>query len=255
MFHFLKYSALAIGLTFSALTSYAHEVESRVALEPESLEAVQAGHVKYSFQMVDTKSNKVLGENDLLIDNEKILHMIVYDPSLKEFQHVHPTFDGKLWSVDLSFSVNGNYWVWAQGKLAEDEEEFSASNRITVQGGQSAWPTPPTLTDVRVGSDGSSVAEIGKNKLQANQMVMLMVNFKRNDGTQPDITPYLGAFAHVVIVPEDGDSIIHAHPMAGGSPSQGMLHITFPTAGFYRLWIQFMDAGELKVVPLSVKVF
>ena len=37
-------------------------------------------------------------------------------------------------------------------------------------------------------------------------------------------------------------------------PNTGMLHATFPAAGDYRLWIQLMDRGELKTVPLSVTV-
>jgi hypothetical protein len=42
--------------------------------------------------------------------------------------------------------------------------------------------------------------------------------------------------------------------MDGGQPNEGMLHVSFPTEGFYRLWVQFIDAGELKTIPLSVAV-
>ena len=46
----------------------------------------------------------------------------------------------------------------------------------------------------------------------------------------------------------------HVHPMTSPEPNEGILHTTFPAAGDYRLWIQFKDGGELKVVPLSVTV-
>ena len=64
----------------------------------------------------------------------------------------------------------------------------------------------------------------------------------------------MGAIAHLVSTPSDGDSLIHAHPMVGSTPTTAMLHVTFPAAGLYRLWIQFIDTGELRVVPLAVEV-
>jgi hypothetical protein len=42
--------------------------------------------------------------------------------------------------------------------------------------------------------------------------------------------------------------------MDTSNPNQGMLHATFPHKGAYRLWIQFIDGGQLRTVPLSVKV-
>ncbi len=39
-----------------------------------------------------------------------------------------------------------------------------------------------------------------------------------------------------------------------GNDSHLMIHVTFPAKGEYRLWIQFQDRGELKTVPLSLKI-
>ena len=248
------FKSISLLLMFVGLNALAHDVESRVSLEPENTTAI-AGKTIYQFQLVDTKLNKLITDADLTISHEKKLHFLAYDPSLNEFQHVHPEFDGKMWSVELNFSVSGNYWVWVQGELAVDSEEFSASNRLMVSGGANAWPTPPVLPDNRTGVLGNSKVELSKSKIVAGKMVMIMVKFTRTDGTQPNIEPYLGAFAHVVAVPEDGDSLMHVHPMAGSNPNEGMIHATFPEAGNYRLWIQFIDGGNLKVIPLSVQVF
>ncbi|QDK44646.1 hypothetical protein B9G69_010335 [Bdellovibrio sp. SKB1291214] len=83
-----------------------------------------------------------------------------------------------------------------------------------------------------------------------------MLNFQitREDGQAPEITPYLGAFAHVIAVSPDGDELTHVHPMEGSAPNTGMLHATFPTDGDYRVWIQLIDKGELKTIPLSISV-
>lgn len=232
----------------------AHEEDSRISVEVEQTQ-FKAGQFQFEFQLVDTKLKKLVSESDLNITHEQKLHLLVYDPSLQEFHHVHPIFKNDRWVTELDIPVNGKYWVWAQGEITSDGEEFSASTRITIQGGQNAWPTPPKLTDIRQGNSGLSQVTIDNKKLTAKKMVMLNLKFARTDGTAPKLKPYLGAFAHVVAVPDDADSLLHVHPMNTADPNMGMLHVTFPRAGFYRLWVQFIDDEILKVVPLSVQVF
>lgn len=250
----MKRLLLIFCLALGVQLAHAHGDESRVALESDLVKS-QAGKVIYQFQLVDTASNKLIADADLQLSHEKKIHLLVYDPSLREFQHVHPEFKDDAWSVELNFSVNGNYWVWAQGQLAADGEEFSSFNRIEITGGAATWPTPPTLGDVRSGTSGNSKVDLGTNKISAGKMVMLSVKLTRTDGSQPQIEPYLGAFAHVVAVPEDGDSLLHIHPMNGSKPNEGMIHATFPQAGNYRLWIQYIDGGVLNTIPLSIRVF
>lgn len=246
---------LALGaIALWGQQTFAHGgAEARVVIEP-AVTTMMAGSNQYTFQLVDTVSNKTIGDVDLNISHEKKLHFIVYDPSLQEFQHVHPEFDGTNWNVAVKFAVNGNYWVWTQGELTSDGTEFSASTRLDVTMRKPALPAPPVLGDYRTGSDGTSAAEIGKTKIVAGKMVMLDLKMSRTDGSTPKLTPYLGAFAHIIATPADGDELIHVHPM-GTSATHGMIHASFPTPGDYRLWIQFLDDGNLKTIPLSVTVY
>jgi hypothetical protein len=214
--------------------------------------AISAGATTVSFKLLDMKTNQELTPAELQVSHEKLLHFIAYDPGLKEFQHVHPEFDGNVWNVAMNFPVDGNYFVWAQGEL-QGSTDFNSMVRLAVSGGQSAWPTP-TLSDVRAGTSANSVATVSAGKLKAGKMTMLTLTFTETDGSAAYITPYLGAFAHVIATPEDGSSLLHVHPMDGDQPNEGMLHVTFPTEGLYRLWVQFIDAGELKTIPLSVAV-
>lgn len=241
-------------LTIWSQVSFGHGgKEGLITLEPDAI-SMSAGTAPYKFQLFNTETNQFIGDQNLNISHEKKLHLIVYDPSLKEFQHVHPEFDGKMWSADVQFAVNGNYWVWAQGELSADGTEFSSPTRLAVTGGSTAWPSPPALPDIRNGSSSVSAIELSKSKLMAGKMVMLDLKMSRTDGSTPQLTPYLGAFAHIIATPVDGDSLIHVHPVSTG-PSQGMIHAMFPDAGMYRLWVQFIDGGSLKTIPLSVEVF
>lgn len=248
LFGFMAILLLAGG------ASFAHDpAEGPVSLEPDTL-ITTAGSATYQFQLVDTKDESLITDKELAISHEKKLHFIVYDPALKEFQHVHPEFIAGKWSVTLDFAVNGQYWVWAQGTVASGNTDFSAPNRITVTGGRPENPTPPELGDVRSGVDGNSKATISAGAIKRGQMTMLALTLTRTDGSKPNITPYLGAFAHVILVTSDADSLLHVHPMNGAHPNEGIIHTMFPDAGDYRVWVQFMDDGKLRTVPLSVTV-
>lgn len=245
---------LFLFVSFLISTAWAHgPTEERIVIEPEIMQSA-AGKVQYRFQVFDVENGTMLDPSSLNVVHEKLLHLLIYDPSLNEFRHEHPEFDGTYWSTEIELSTDGNYWIWAQGEVAVDGYEFSANNRLLITGGKSALPTPPHLIETLKGNSGNSTVEISGGKVKAGKMVMLNVTLSRNDGTKAKITPYLGAFAHIVAVPTDGDALIHVHPMNTKNPNEGMLHATFPTKGVYRLWIQFMDDGNLRTIPLAIEV-
>jgi hypothetical protein len=250
-------SMVLTAFTVLPIKSFAHGggEEARVDFEVESSNTASAGTVEFIFELVDNQQKKALTDADLLIEMEKKMHFIAYDKALLEFQHVHPEYkaDGK-WHVNLNFTKSGQYVLWATGKIAADSKDFSASTDLTITGGDPANSLPAHLVESRAGGSGNSLLMLASTKIYAGKMAMLNATFSRNDGSTPSITPYLGALAHVTIVTDDADSMIHAHPMATGQPNKIMLHTMFPEAGLYRVWFEFIDGGILKRVPLVVNV-
>jgi hypothetical protein len=165
---------------------------------------------------------------------------------------VHPQFSNDRWTTDLNLENNGSYFVWAQGQL-HDGTDFSSLLRIQITNGKNEIPSTP-LQDIRSAIDGNSKIELDNTKIRAGKMAMLNYKITRTDGSAPLITPYLGAMAHIIAVSPDGDDLIHVHPMSGNTDNTGMIHATFPTAGDYRVWIQFNDHDELKTMALSIRV-
>ena len=250
-FTFTIISALALGLSQFA---QAHEGQ-RVDIELESPSSVQAGLVTFDFQLIDEKNNIVLTDQDLAVVHEKKLHAFIFDAALKEFRHEHPEYKNAKWTFLSDLPVNGNYKVWIQGEIASDNEEFSTFTTITVKNGSTENPLPPVLGDIRTGTEGFSKVSLPNTKIVANKMTMLTAKFSRVDGSSPQITPYLGELAHVVSTTSDGEALVHVHPMSTGTPNELVIHTTFPKAGDYRLWVQFIDGNVLRVIPLSVTVF
>lgn len=252
-----KFSKILTALATAAVifgqsTSFAHG-DDRVSIEAETQGTLVASDkIEFVFQIYDEETKKAVAELDLKESHTKKLHLVVYDASLNEFNHVHPIFDGELWKAELNLTTDGSYYIWAQGVLL-DGTEFSASYRVGVAGGKPALPAV-SLGNIRKASLGNTVVELSKEKLKPGKMAMLTYTVSRNDGTQPEVTQYLGANAHIIAVSPDGDDLIHAHPMDGDSANTGMIHVTFPTEGDYRIWVQVIDGGDLKTVPLSVTV-
>ncbi len=226
--------------------------ESRISIEPVSQSAYNAGIIHYQFQIFDDQTHKALTERDLKITNTKMMHFIAYDTSRNEFNHVHPAFDGRVWNVDLNLLVNGEYFFWVQSQLL-DGTDFSVFAKAQVLNGKPMLPVTPLL-DTRSASDGMTTLTLDNSNLKAGTQAMLTYKVSRLDGKAALITPYLGSIAHVIAVSPDADELIHVHPMAMNDPNSGMIHATFPTAGDYRIWVQLMDQGELKTIPLSVVV-
>lgn len=240
-------------LILAPMLSVASKEHSHIAIGLESPARVSAGSYEIRFELIDRANGTKLTPVNLSLTHENKLHLLAYDPGLKEFRHVHPEFDGKFWTTDLDLFVDGDYFIWVQGEISIRSEEFSVLTRIHVYGGAPEWPAP-TLSDIRIGENLGSVSTLSNTVLREGKMAMLKLTFTKADGSDGDIAPYLGAFAHVIAVSEDGGSLIHVHPMDGKKPNEGMLHVTFPNKGFYRLWVQFIDGGILKTVSLSVEV-
>lgn len=251
------FKKLYFTVFFSILVSpaFSHgDGDFRVEVLSDAPEVREAGKIKLVFQLRDIEEKKLLADKDLNIVHEKLIHMFIFDSALKAFHHVHPEYLNSEWVVEAEVTVTGEYWIWAQGQLKSDGEDFASPLKLSVVNGIPANPLPPQLGDVRTGSDGESVATLSNSKFRAGKMAMPTLKLSRSDGHETKISPFLGAPVHVMGTPSDGDALIHIHPMELGEPHSYMLHLTFPAKGEYRLWVQYIDNEVLRTIPLSVIV-
>ena len=226
----------------------------RVVLQLLAPGPFKAGDFVLSFQLLDTKMNVALTDADLRVTHTKKLHLFVYDAGLNEFRYVFPEFVGGRWQVALNLPTNGKYEVWCQATLLGDETIIMPDSAFQVVQGIDENPVPVHLGDVRTGEDHKSVVKLEDAKILSGRLTALELNFSRDDGLRPELTPFLGELADAWIVTLDGSQLIHVHPVDSGLPNQLILRAVFPTMGEYRLWIRYVDRGIAKLVLLSVIV-
>lgn len=182
---------------------------------------------------------------DFDLEHTKRMHLIVVRRDLTGFQHLHPTqaADGE-WSVPLRLPDPGAYRVFADFSYDGTAETLAAD--LQVDGPVDSRPLPPPASSATV--DGLTV-ELEQGASRAGEETELSFTVSR-DGRPVPVQDYLGAKGHLVALREGDLAFLHVHP----DEDQLRFMATFPSAGRYRLFLQFRTGGELHTVAFTEEV-
>lgn len=181
--------------------------------------------------------------------HEKLLHLIVVRHDLAGYQHVHPVLDDSgTWSVPLDLGEPGPYRVIADF-VAADGPAVTVSADLTVAGRYQPKPLPaPAAT---AGVDGYTVTLAGVGR--AGEPSELTLSVSRDGRPVTDLQPYLGAYGHLVAIRASDLDYLHVHPMDGPPGPQIAFHTTFPSAGAYRLFLDFKHRDAVHTAEFTVE--
>ena len=201
---------------------------SRLVAERDELTAGRAE--PYVLRILDPDGDVLL---DYDVEHERKLHLIVVSRPLDRFLHVHPRQlpDGA-WSVPLALPESGSYRVVAD--FTTDGERRTLG--VDLQGrGTATAPSPVTRYDVSLQGHGHDEE----------------LEFEVSDAGRPvALEPYLGARGHLVVLREGDLAYIHAH----ADEERLSFDVPFPSAGSYKLFLQFKVAdGAVETASLEVK--
>lgn len=200
---------------------------------------------------------RILGEDgaavtDFDVEHTKRMHLIVVRRDLTRFQHLHPrmSIDGT-WEVPLKLSEPGTYRVFAD--FSSGGVVTTLASDVTVPG--AAPEVPLAAPEPAAVSDGGYDVTLAGDEVTAGAAAHL--EFEVSKGGRPvDVEPYLGADGHLVAL-RDGDlAFLHVHPLEEPDTRPGAIafEATFPTAGAYRLFLQFQVDGEVETVAFTQEV-
>ena len=186
------------------------------------------------FRIVDEHGAAV---RDYDVEHTKRMHLIVARRDLTGFQHLHPTqaADGT-WSTPLRLADAGSYRVFAD--FSRDGEAMTLAGDVRVDGAADLQPLPAPATTA-VTDDGYDV------RLHREGDLLRFAIAK--DGRPVETEPYLGAGGHLVALREGDLAFLHVHPGDDGVSFETEL----PTAGRYRLFLQFKHAGRVHTAAFT----
>ena len=199
----------------------------------------------YTFRILDADGATV---RDFALEHGRRLHLIVVRRDLTGYQHLHPTqrADGS-WTVPLRLAAPGSYRVFADFTPAGGEKTTLGTD-VLVDGDAAYAALPAPATHARV--DGYDVALAGAPA--AGRSGRLTFTVTRDGAPVTDLQPYLEARGHLVALRAGDLAYLHVHPEDEATPGDRIsFMVELPSAGRYRLFLQFKHEGRIHTVAFT----
>lgn len=219
-----------------------------------------------SIEVIDDSGARI---KDFEVVHEKKLHLLLVSKDLSWFAHEHPELgaDGTM-KLDFTFPAGGPHTLYADfrpagasGQVIQKPIDVGGTPRETVALQQDDLTKAKSIAGHKVRMKASS--------LTAGDSVKLDFFISKGGKPVTNLTPYLGAQGHCVIISQDGSQFLHSHPDDGGghdhapgskphvdapTPDKVSFATQFPAAGLYKVWGQFVHDGEMIIAGFVVDV-
>ena len=201
------------------------------------------------FRIVDERGATV---RDFDVEHTKRMHLIVARRDLTGFQHLHPE-PGRRRHLDRRRSARrGRLLPRCSPTSPATDEPYTLAADLRVDGDADLRPLPaPAATAVErrrlrraPGRRARAPGQRGRPALRDHQ------GRPRRSHTEP----YLGAGGHLVALREGDLAFLHVHPTSTATTADVAFAATFPTAGRYRLFLQFKHEGRVQTVAFTQEV-
>jgi hypothetical protein len=205
-----------------------------------------AGTVPVSFRVLGPDGAPVDGYE---VSHEQELHLIAVRRDLSGFQHVHPTLgaDG-VWSTPLDLTP-GSWRLFADFVPAADGENRILGADLAVAGDHVPVPLPAPVATADV--DGYTVRLTGE--LVPGREAELTLDVSKDGRPVTDLQPYLGAYGHLVALRVGDLAYLHVHPVGEEAAGPAIEFATTPpSAGTYRLFLDFKHGDEVRTAAFTV---
>ncbi len=215
-----------------------------------------------------TSTGKSISPKDLFVTHTEKLHLLIFDPELGDYQHVHPTPGSKPGQWDFSFTPHrsGLYRIFADFTPIATGRWLYANADLDVRASAGAVQDPGTplrtFNVSEIHRDGW-IYRLASNQqpLRARQVADFSFSVAREDGKPANLEPVMDAFAHLVAVDRDRTGFAHLHPSqlvteknGEVAPAQLAFKVLIPKSGQYVIWAQIRAGGQDHYVPFWFEV-
>ncbi len=240
-------------------------VRSPVTLTVSTEAAPAAGQPVHGTLTLKTFSGKPIAPEDLLVVHEHPLHLMIVDPSLTDYQHVHPQpsrTKGE-WTFSFTPRFGGDYRLFADFTPIATGLGLYANADLNVTG-PAAAPNHLAEQAAQAGRAPGFVEQDGYRfalivsplPIRVRQPIDLRFEVVAVNGGPVPMQPIMGAYAHVVAFDSNRSGFAHLHPNQANplQPPDRLkptlnFKLTIPSAGRYVIWAQVNLAGKEVFVP------
>lgn len=200
--------------------------------------------------------------DDLVEMHTEKIHLLIVDPSLGDYHHIHPVKTETVgeYAFDFTPRRSGEYFIFADlVPVKSNAQEYSIS-KIAVPGDVKPLEKQQQRS---VTVDGYRFdLEFENPNLVQGESTKAVVKVTGPDGKPFDkLEPVMGAYAHLVGFSENRDFVAHIHPQGkepetkeerGGPELSFYMNITQP--GYHLLYSQVQINGKDVFAPFGIEV-
>ncbi len=195
----------------------------------------------------------------IALSHGELVHLMVIDPSLEDYHHLHPLPTGTpgVFTFSMTPERAGRYQCFAELVAMESSRLLVLPLTVDVPGDAD---TPKLGGRELYTADGLRCEVVGADELRPGQRGNFELKVRADDGEPVVLTPFMNSYAHVVLFDEALTGLAHAHPLGYAlalEPKAGpelRFSVRLPEAGRYRLWAQVHAGGKLRAMPFDLEV-
>ena len=238
-------------------------VRSPVSMTLISDAPARAGQAVRVTVRLATSTGKPLAPADLRVEHTRRLHLLLVDPSLDDYQHLHPEPGARPgdWVFEFTPRFGGDYRVFADFVPIATSRGLYAGTDFRVEGplhpAEFNRPTQETVEQSGVRFH----LRVAEGAVRAGVTADLIFSVERVDGGEVVLQPVMDAYAHLVAFDSARGGFAHLHPMDAGlaqAPDRRQptlrFKVTIPEPGPYVVWAQVGLEGRDVFVPFWLNV-
>jgi len=205
-----------------------------------------------------TTTGKPIEWESIAVSHTERIHAMVVDPSLQDYQHLHPRPAGPAghYLLEMIPQKAGSYSVYLDFIPLTTNRRTLLECAINVPG-MADQPVHQHKTTYQTDPMAFEFVALSEN-LTTGEELSFRLDVKALDGSPTRFTPVMDSYAHVVAFDASGTGFAHLHPanplVQGQDPTNPDLRFTFQfdDPGHYRVWTQFIVNGEHLFIPFDI---
>lgn len=245
-------------------------LEYPIKAKLSSVDAITQGESSRVQLDLKTAGGMSIAAHELAVTHTEKMHLMVIDPSLEDYHHVHPEvvgLDGQYF-FDFTPALAGTYKVFTEIVPLRSRRQAIALSELEVPG-EAAAPRFERSTVSLVDGVRFELLTVPK-VLETGRDYRLQLSITDLENTAIALEIVMGAKGHMVAFDSVGTGFAHMHPVGsvasvrtaglggGGAADSSDSDLAFmfnvPKPGWYRLFAQIQVGGEAVFGRFDLKV-
>lgn len=223
-------------------------LEYPISMDLEVTEDASAGESVPVALVLETNKGHTIAPHELAVTHERKMHVMLIDPAMEDYHHVHPQPDGIGGRYTFTFEpqADGPYRMFTEIVPIRTRRQVIATGEIPV-GTVGSPPEFSRSLESEVDGLRFRLTEVPET-LKIKRDYRIELDVSAEDGSPAPLEMIMGAKGHMVAFDAAGLGFAHMHPIDSlkGAVDSDRLAFLFnvPNPGWYRLFAQVQVGGR-----------